>query len=71
MLDYRERGEAERTTQNVKYQPVRKPDGWIAATLIPQSESSCLITPENMDRAAFDAPYAAYLRSGMPPVGAI
>jgi len=39
--------------------------------LIPHLESSCLITPENMDRAAFDAPYAAYLGSGMPPAGAI
>lgn len=40
-------------------------------TLMPHLESSCLITPENMDRAALDAPYAAYLGSGMPPAGAI
>lgn len=71
LLNYRERGEAERTTQNVKHQPVLKPDGWIAMTLMPHLESSCLITPENMDRAALDAPYAAYLGSGMPPAGAI
>lgn len=38
---------------------------------MPHLESSCLITPENMDRAALDAPYAAYLGSGMPPAGAI